>query len=107
MAIEITNNAEASRYELHVDGQLAGLIDYRLHDKRISLVHTEVLDAFAGRGLGGQLAKAALDDAHTHGYELIPLCPFVAEYIRQHPDPYLERVAGAYRSRLTQPTPGS
>jgi predicted GNAT family acetyltransferase len=49
-------------------------------------VHTEVDEAYAGQGLGAQLAKFALDDAIARDIKVSPLCPFVAKYIDKHPE---------------------
>jgi predicted GNAT family acetyltransferase len=82
----VTNNEAESRYELHVDGALAGFLEYRTVGDVIAMVHTEVDEAYAGQGLGAQLAKFALDDAQARGVKVSPLCPFVAKYIDRHPE---------------------
>ena len=42
MSTEVRDNPEASRFELLVDGRLAGFAQYRLNDERITMYHTEV-----------------------------------------------------------------
>ena len=75
--ITTADNADRERYEIRSDGRLAGSIE---------LIHTEVLDEFEGHGVGGRLIAFALDDARARGLAVIPTCPFVADYIRRHPD---------------------
>jgi hypothetical protein len=87
----VTDNPAASRYEMHVDGELAGIIAYRLHDATISLLHTEIEPAFQGAHLGGHLARFALDDARERGLTVLPFCPYVASWIKKHPE-YAELV---------------
>ena len=82
----VTNNEAESRYEIHVDGALAGFLEYRTVGDVLALVHTEVDEAYAGQGLGGRLAKYALDDAKARDVKISPLCPFVAKYIDKHPE---------------------
>jgi len=82
----VTNNSAASRYEIHVDGQLAGFADYTTQPGVIAMPHTEVDPAFEGRGLGSRLARAALDDIRHQGMHVAPNCPFIATYIRRHPE---------------------
>ncbi|WP_089955072.1 GNAT family N-acetyltransferase [Lentzea xinjiangensis] len=82
----VTNNEAQSRYEVHVDGALAGFLEYRTVGDVVALVHTEVDDAYAGQGLGGRLAKFALDDAQARGVKVSPTCPFVAKYVDKHPE---------------------
>ena len=89
---EVTDAPERSRYEITVDGELAGFASYRQRLGRITFVHTEIDDAYAGRGLGGQLARAALDAARARGLAVRPDCPFIKSWIAQHPD-YADLVA--------------
>ena len=97
---EVVNVPEKNRYELRLDGHLIGLADYRRRNGRIALTHTEVDPSCEGRGLGGRLAAAALDDAAREGLEVAPLCPFIAYYIRKHPE-YAKLVAPGYRKRVS------
>jgi len=85
-AVEVRDVPEARRYEARVDGQLAGFAAYRLVPGRITFTHTEVGAEFGGQGVGDRLAKGALDDARARGLGVTPLCPFMAAWIRRHPD---------------------
>jgi predicted GNAT family acetyltransferase len=92
--IATANNPEASRYEARIDGDLAGYAEYLLRDGQIVFTHTEVADAFEGRGVGSVLIRAALDDVReTGGRSVVPQCPFVRSWIEKHPD-YEPLVAG-------------
>jgi uncharacterized protein len=85
--ISVVDNAEKSRFELTVDGRLVGRLDYALRARgAVALTHTEVDEAFQGRGLAGRLVRAALDSARGRGLTVIPTCPYVVDYIRRHPD---------------------
>ena len=97
MAIEVTDAADRHRFEAHSDGELAGFIQYTDRPEALALVHTEVLDAFEGRGIGSVLVRHVLDSLRGRGRAIIPTCPFVAEYIRRHPD-YVDLVAEPYRA---------
>ena len=66
-----TDAEGAQRYEAHLDGDLAGFLDHIVKRGRIALVHTEVLEAYRGRGLAEQLARFALDDARRRGLRVI------------------------------------
>jgi len=74
-----------NRYEALVNGELAGFIDYRDAGAARELVHTEVLPQHEGRGLGGQLAAFALEDARQQDRKVVPACSFIEAYIRRHP----------------------
>ena len=82
--ITTTDATDHERYEVHLDGQLAGFLQYRRRPNLIALVHTEVLSAFEGQGLGRELARFALDDARATGTAVLPFCPFVNAYIQRH-----------------------
>jgi predicted GNAT family acetyltransferase len=77
----VTRNEGRSRFEVTVDGELAGVLDYRVRDGVADLFHTEVFGRFGGRGLGGTLVRAALEHARAEGWSVTPTCWFVRDYI--------------------------
>jgi uncharacterized protein len=96
--VTVANNETAQRYEAWVGGQLAVIIYQQLGD-RIVFSHTEVPEALEGRGLAGKMAQFALDDARARHLVVIPQCPFVAGYIRRHPE-YADLVPPGDRARF-------
>lgn len=86
MTTEVTHQPARNRYVLLVDGAEVGLIDY--HEARGALVmtHTEVDPSLRRDGLGGALVQGALDDVRQAGGQVVPACPFVASWIRDHPE---------------------
>ncbi len=92
---------ESSRFEIHADGRLAGFAQYRMKGGGlIVFTHTEIDDAFEGRGLGSTLVRAALDAARARNLAVRPDCPFVRAYIARHPGDYLDLVPEELRPRL-------
>ncbi|MEK6274671.1 MAG: GNAT family N-acetyltransferase [Actinomycetota bacterium] len=75
---------------------MIGAAAYHRRGNRIAFTHTEVDEACAGRGFGSRLAAAALEDARRQGLEVVPLCPFIAQYINGHPE-HEDLVAASYR----------
>jgi predicted GNAT family acetyltransferase len=102
MSVEVRDNRDQARYEIWTGGRRAGFAQYRLDPGSITFVHTEIDPEHEGAGLGGRLARAALDDVRTRQLTIVPLCPFIAEYIRRHPDDYLDLVVPAMRKRLAE-----
>ncbi|MGY0233557.1 GNAT family N-acetyltransferase [Longispora urticae] len=100
--IEIRDEPTQSRYEIAVDGELAGFADYTLRKSVISFTHTEVFPAFGGRGLAGQLIGHALDDARTRRLAVLPFCPFVCKFINQNQE-YLDLVPVDQRGKFGLP----
>ena len=84
--IAVHDHHALSRYEARVETELAGIAAYELTDGRITFTHTVVEDEFEGHGVGGQLARFALDDARSRGLKVRPLCPFIRGWIERHPD---------------------
>ena len=84
--VTVRDQPEVERYEVWVDGRRAGLAAYRIDGAVIVFTHTEVDDAYEGQGLGGRLARYALDDARARGLDVLPLCPFIRGWIKRHPD---------------------
>jgi predicted GNAT family acetyltransferase len=93
MNAEIRNNPTEYSYELWADGEMAGYTQYALDRGRMAFLHTEVYESYEGLGLGGRLARAALDDARTKGLVVMPFCPFVAGFIERHIEEYGDLVA--------------
>lgn len=89
--MEIVDNPAEQRYEIRVDGELAGFTQYRQRPSGLAFIHTEIDDRFEGQGLGGKLISFALDDARSRGLAVLPFCPFVKGYIERHPE-YLDLV---------------
>jgi predicted GNAT family acetyltransferase len=98
-AIEVRDNPGAGRYEAIVDGRLAGYAAYHARPGAVAFTHTDVLPRWEGRGIGGRLARAALDDARARGLAVVPRCPFIAAWIRRHPE-YEDLVPAESRALL-------
>ena len=98
-AIEVADRSAMGRYEIRVDGAVAGIAQYRSRPGRIEFVHTEIDDAYEGQGLGSKLVSFALEDARERGLEVLPFCPFVRSYIERHPE-YVELVPEKLRPRF-------
>jgi predicted GNAT family acetyltransferase len=100
VSVEVRDNPQKSRYEIRSDGELAGFVTYRLHDDYITFVHTEIEPPYEGEGLGSKLGRSVLDDARRRALPVVPMCPFIAEYIRRHPDEYLDLVRPDLREQV-------
>ena len=102
LGMTVTDNADAHRYELRVDGdgEVAGYVDYHDRGKRRALNHTVIEPAYEGQGLGSQLARAVLDDIRARGLDLLPYCPFIRSYIARHREEYVDLVPEADRAQF-------
>ncbi|MGW0828140.1 GNAT family N-acetyltransferase [Streptomyces sp. NPDC002845] len=72
------------RYEILVDGRRAGVTAYRDRGAQRVFFHTEIDDAFAGQGLAAPLVQQALEDVRESGKRIVPVCPYVAKFLKRH-----------------------
>jgi uncharacterized protein len=84
--ITVVDAPDLDRYEVHVGDQLAGFTEYRLQEGRLVFHHTEIDDAFGGRGLAGKLAAGAMDDVKAKGGSVVPTCSYIEGWLNKHPD---------------------
>jgi predicted GNAT family acetyltransferase len=84
--IRVTDNPAEQRYEIWQDDALAGFLEYRLKGDVVSMTHTEIEPDLQTKGLGKRLVADALAETRALGRTVKPYCPFVADYIRQHPE---------------------
>ncbi|MER7843964.1 GNAT family N-acetyltransferase [Kitasatospora sp. NPDC096077] len=80
----VERSDDRHRYEIRVDGELAGFTEYLDHDGQRVFYHTLVEEAFAGRGLAGLLVQEALTDVRAAGLRIVPVCPYVAKFLIKH-----------------------
>jgi uncharacterized protein len=97
--IEIADAPDRDRYEIRVDGKLAGFAKYDRKPGQITFTHTEIEDRFEGRGLGSQLIRYALREARESEVAVLPVCPFVKDFIQRHRE-YAELVPEARRGEF-------
>ncbi len=96
--VVVENNETAQQFEARVGRQLA-IVEYQLIKGGILFSHTEVHPALAGQGIANKLAHTALEYARAQQLNVVPLCPFVASYIRRHLE-YLELVDPPFRTHV-------
>lgn len=82
----IVSVPEKNRYEMRDGEKVAGFAEYMLTPDQIVFNHTVVDEAYGGQGLGSKLARHVLDDAATTGKRIVPVCSFIAAYVRKHRD---------------------
>lgn len=88
MSNEVKHNEDKQRYEIFVDGELAGYAAYvqDSDEKTRDFNHTVVDGKFRGKGLSKPLIQQALDDTRNFGYLIIPTCSAVKGFIEKNPE---------------------
>jgi uncharacterized protein len=100
--IRVVDVPDRSRFEIRVDGEVAGFSEYRRRPGLIAFVHTLIDPRFEGQGLASQLVRTALSEARSDGLSVLPFCPFVQAYIAGHTE-YLDLVPKDMRAKFDLP----
>ncbi len=80
------DKGEKKRFELDIEGKIA-FVDYMISKQQIIyLTHTEVPVGLEGKGVGSVLVKKVLEHVAASNLKMAPLCPFVAAYLKRHPE---------------------
>jgi len=82
----VRDNPAELQYEILAGGELLGIIRYVREPGTVVLVHTEVEPKAEGQGIGSRLVAGALADIRSRGLKLVPVCPFVRDYLTRHPE---------------------
>ena len=85
MAEAVIDNANRSRFELDVDGQVA-FADYRRQPGRLVITYVEAPPALRGTGAAGRLMQGVLQHARGENVKVIPLCAYARAWIQRHPE---------------------
>ena len=87
MPKQIVNETIASRYTLHIDGELAAVADYKINGDMISFNHTFTSPARRSQGLAGEVVGFAMDDVENNSTRtVVPMCWYVRRWFDKHPE---------------------
>ena len=82
--LEVIHNEAEDRFETWIDDQLSKL-DYMQDGNTMVMTHVGVHPEHRGQGVAGRLTQVALDYAREKSFRVIPMCPYIATYIRRNP----------------------
>ena len=86
MSTAVTDNPAESRFEISVDDELVGYLNYRENDGQYAIPHTRVFSQYEGRGYGANLVVRALEAIRERRGTVLPYCSFVPKVMRDHPE---------------------
>jgi len=81
----IRHDADGSRFTASVDGREAEL-DYGIEGDVLTIQHTGVPPAIAGRGIAAALVQAAFDHARAKGLKVRTACAYSQAWLGKHPE---------------------
>ncbi|MDT5106159.1 MAG: uncharacterized protein QOI25_3672 [Mycobacterium sp.] len=82
----VTVSKKPDEFTISVEGKPVGLEAFAERDGQRVFYHTEIDDAFGGRGLGTVLIAEALAATRADGLRIVAVCPMVAAYVKKHPE---------------------
>lgn len=85
MDYKLVDNVDRKRFEYKLEKGTA-LVEYIKTQNKIYLTHTEVPSKYEGQGIASSLVADVLAEVEKTGLKLVPLCPYVAAYIKRHPE---------------------
>jgi predicted GNAT family acetyltransferase len=83
--IQLLNNVDIHNFELIIDGHRA-FIDYKLKGDKMYLIHTEVPEALANKGVAAAIVEKTFKYIEEHHLKLVPLCVYVQQFLKRHPE---------------------
>ena len=81
---DVTNNTSLNRFEVQDSGETA-FLDYKISEKELSHMHTEVPANIGGKGIANALAAQAFEFAAAQDLKVLNYCAFINTYIKRHP----------------------
>jgi uncharacterized protein len=85
MALAVQHDPESAQFYAEVDGHRA-VLNYQCSGGTMTILHTGVPTAIAGRGVAAELTLKALEFARSRHWKVRPLCSYAALFMRQHPE---------------------
>ena len=82
---DVVHQPQNKRFAILLDHETA-VLEYIPAKNFIVFSHTEVPPSYEGKGIASQLARTGLEYAKETNQRVMPLCPYVAMYIRRHPE---------------------
>jgi hypothetical protein len=83
--MNFNKNDKSRRFELTLKGKTAYIDFYEVDTSKIYLTHIEVPDDLEGSGIGSELTKKTMEYIDNEDLSLVPKCPFINSYIKNHP----------------------
>ena len=83
MSDPVYDNAERSRFELDVNGQVV-FANYRRQGRALVIYHVEAPPRLRGTGAAGRLMRGIAEVARQSGQKIVPYCGYAAVWLQRH-----------------------
>lgn len=71
-------------YRMEVSPGVYALVTYRREGNVLHLTYSEVPSSMRGHGIGSVLMEKVLTQIQSEGYQVLPVCGFIKNYITTH-----------------------
>jgi hypothetical protein len=78
-------NEGSNQFEIRLEDDVA-YIDYKWYNEMLILLYIFVPVPYRGKNISTILIRYALDHAREKGVKIKVFCPYIAKYIRMHPE---------------------
>ncbi|WP_280440126.1 GNAT family N-acetyltransferase, partial [Nocardia cyriacigeorgica] len=75
MSTEVRNNTALERFEIYVDGAIAGYAEYQDTNAERAFVHTEIYSQYEGQGYGRVLVETAQNQTRPDHHRALTSWP--------------------------------
>lgn len=99
----VRDNMKLSRFELYVDGDNVGHLQYETRQGQIWLLHTTIEQRFRRSRMDNYFIGNVLENLHRRRLAVMPFCPAVRGYLAGHPE-WATLIPASERSRFRLPT---
>lgn len=87
MSANVVHKPENNRFEIYLEDERVGLMDYEQVDSQIRLTHTEVDPEHQGKNLAAILLRESLDTIRAQDMgKVVPVCSYTVKYMEKHPE---------------------
>ncbi|MGB3414394.1 MAG: GNAT family N-acetyltransferase [Microbacteriaceae bacterium] len=84
--VEVLHQPDEHRFVICQDGKIAGRAEYLTKGDARVFIHTVIDPEYAGQGLAVKLVNKALKNTQDSGLRIVPVCPFVAAFLKRNHD---------------------
>ena len=85
MSSNVQHDSCKRQFFVEIEG-LRSVVDYQLDGEVMTIAHTGVPAELGGRGIAGELMRAAFTVAREQRWKVIPACSYAAGWVEKHPD---------------------
>jgi predicted GNAT family acetyltransferase len=100
VTLQILHDAKTQEFFANIEG-LRAVLQYRMANGLMTIVHTGVPPALKNRGIAAELTRTALEYARARGWKVEPACSYARAYMQKH-GAYADLAAGG----AAAPAPG-